>query len=399
MIIGALILNLSLAISYIGLWIIQAQRGNLWRADFSAFYTGWAIVRDGKGSQIYNFELETQYQQNILGGRSFAEGLLPFNNPPHVALIFAPLAYLSLKNSYMVWTLIQIGLFAYLFWLLNKLSADWTSEERRMLLITAAALPSVLINFLLGAYSLLMLISLLQYTEALRRDRPIQVGLWFTIGMIKPQVMLLPGAILLAARRWRAFLACLFGTTGLFLISSMILDWKIWPDYLSQLRSTSNFFGSYGIDPRSMYNFRGTLALLMGTKHAAVINLISSLALIGSIIFIFWLWRGAWRPESHGFSLRMALTLILGSFFSLHANPQDGLFLIAPAVYFYNYLHRSNLPQRAYATFIVLCPLLFLISEFTIGSKLGIRFPVLAMIVLLMWITISLWKERIHGNR
>jgi len=32
----ALVINVSLAISYIGLWVIQMQRGNLWRADFRA---------------------------------------------------------------------------------------------------------------------------------------------------------------------------------------------------------------------------------------------------------------------------------------------------------------------------------------------------------------------------
>jgi hypothetical protein len=284
---GALILNLSLAISYVGLWIIQAQQGNLWRADFSAFYTSWVMVHDGEGSQIYNFQLEAQYQQNILGGRSFAEGLLPYNNPPHVALFFAPMAYLSLQHAYMLWTLIQAGLLLYLFWRLYALAADWSPKERGMLLITAAALPSMLINFLLGAYSLLMLICLIQFTDALRHNRPIHIGFWFMVGMIKPQVMVLPGVVLLATRRWRALFFSLLGAFTLFLLSSLVLGWNIWLDYLNQLQTVSNFFGKYGIDPRDMYNFRGTLALLLGKEHANLVNGISTLALFGCVMITY----------------------------------------------------------------------------------------------------------------
>jgi hypothetical protein len=394
MVLGVFILNTSLAISYIGLWVIQAQRGNLWRADFSAFYTSWVMVRDGKSSQIYDFNVEKQYQWDLLGERSFAEGLLPFNNPPHVALVFAPLAYLPLSSAFMVWTLIQVVLLVWLFWLLYKLAANWSPFERGILLITSAALPSMLINFLLGAYSLLMLICILQFINAYRNNRPWTIGLWFLVGLIKPQVMVLPGVLLLAVRRWRALFVCFLGSAALFLVSSLALGWNTWPDYLRQLKTVSSFFGVYGIDPRDMYNFRGMLAILMGKEQATAINLISTLALIGSIVFIVWLWRGSWQPESPVFSLRLALTLILGLLFSPHVNPQDGVLLIPPAALFYDYLYRRGLPRRVYAGFVTLCPWIFLVSEFTIGGSLGIRMPVLVMIGLTCWMCIALVGEK-----
>jgi hypothetical protein len=383
---AVLILNSGLALSYIGLWAITARQGQFWRADFSAYYTGWAMVRDGKGSQIYNFDLESQYQRNILGGRSFAEGLLPFNNPPHVALVFVPLSYLSLQQAYMAWTLIQAGLFIYLSWILYKLAKNWSPGERGMLLITAAALPSMLINYLLGAYSLLMLICLLQFTDCLRRNRPIKVGCWFMIGMLKPQVLVLPGVVLLAARRWRALFFSLLGIFTLFLLSSLVLGWNTWPDFLHQLQAVTNFFGKYGIDPRDMYNFRGTLALLLGIEHANLINGLSILALFGCVMITIGLWKEAWQPDHPDFKLRMALTLSIGSLFNLHANPQDGLLLIAPATLFYDYLQSQGLSRQACATFLTLCPITFLVYEFTVGSRLGFHLPVLAVIVLTIWI-------------
>jgi len=396
---GVLIINLSLGISYIGLWAIQLQKGNLWRADFSAFYTSWTMVKDGKGSQIYNFDLEKQYQKEILGGRSFAEGLLPFNNPPHVALILAPLAFLSLSNAYYVWTLIQVIILIGLFWLLLRLAASWLPKERIMLLITASALPFMLIDFMLGAFSLLMLVCIMQYIQALRRNQPVSLSIWFTVGLIKPQVMVLPGILLLAARRWREALGCLLGSLLVFLSSSLALGWNTWFDYLGQLKTISGFFGKYGITPADMYNFRGFLALLLGKEHASFINIVSIIVWIGSIIVICWLWNGPWEPALPGFELKMALTLTLGAFFNLHANPQDGRLLIAPAALFYDYLQRNNIPRRAYSCFLVLCPLISLVSEFTFGIKLGVRIPVLLILILLVWIIIAFIKVRQHGER
>ena len=97
---AVLILNTGLALSYIGLWAITARQGQFWRADFSAYYTGWAIVRDGLGNQLYDLDLQTRYQQTILEGRSFSDGLLPFTYPPHMALYFSPLAQMRATISF-----------------------------------------------------------------------------------------------------------------------------------------------------------------------------------------------------------------------------------------------------------------------------------------------------------
>ena len=100
-----------------------------------------------------------------------------------------------------------------------------------------------------------------------------------------------------------------------------------------------------------------------------------------------------------GFDLRMAFTILLGLFFNLYLFPQDSLLLALPAILFYNYLRRRELPYRAYAAFALCCPAVFLIAEFTIGSKLGLRIPVWAIMILLVWMAFTLWKESKHGSR
>lgn len=148
-----------------------------------------------------------------------------------------------------------------------------------------------------------------------------------------------------------------------------------------------------------MYNFKGVLTGILGASHGALINGLSWAALAGSMLLTLWIWRGSWAPGDASFDLRMAFTLLSGMFFNLYLFPQDSLLLILPVILFYNYLRQRGLPIRLYSTFILLCPVILLISEFSIGDKLGIRIPVVAMIILLGWMSYALWKESRNDSR
>jgi hypothetical protein len=177
------------------------------------------------------------------------------------------------------------------------------------------------------------------------------------------------------------------------------LGWRIWLDFLNMLRSLNNLYGVMGMEPTGMYNFKGVLTSILGASHGALINSLSWAALAGSMLLTLWIWRGSWAPDDPSFDLRMAYSLLLGLFFNLYLFPQDSLLLVLPAILFYNYLRRRALPVRWYAAFILLCPSLFLVSEFTIGNRLGLHIPVLAMVILLGWMTYALWKESRNDSR
>jgi hypothetical protein len=396
---AVLILNSGLALSYIGLWAITARQGQFWRADFSAFYTGWSIVRDGFGNQLYDLDLQTRYQRIILEGRSFSDGLLPFTYPPHMALYFSPLARTSRPSAFLLWTLGECALLVWLILLLQDFTRSWQPIDRWLALNGVLSLPAVLYNFLLGAFSLFLLICLWQFYLALKNNREGQSGIWLAAGLIKPQNILLPGVLLLGARRWKALAGVVLVAIFIFTTCSAALGWHIWLDFLNLLRSLNSMYGTMGMEPTSMYNFKGVLTSILGANRGNWINGLSWAALVGSILFTLWIWRGVWTAREAAFDLKMALTLLLGLFFNLYLFPQDSLLLVLPAILFYNYLRRRELPYRWYAAFVLLCPSVFLVSEFTIGDELGIRVPVLAIIVLLVWITHAIWKESRNDGR
>jgi hypothetical protein len=319
---------------------------------------------------------------------------LPYVNPPHLTIPFVPLSILPRPTAFLVWALVQVMLLLWLLWLLNDLARSWEVHERWLLLSAVTAFSPLMSTFLIGAFSLLLTICLLQFYRALKHGHQARAGLWLVLGTIKPQAVVLPAVVLLAARRWRALLSALLAGGALALVSALALGWQIWPDYLRLLRTHTGLFDAFNVAPATMHNFKGTLTLILGNEQSSLINQISYLALAASIAVTWWVWRNRWQPDDPDFELKTAFTLLLGSLFGVHVNPQDSLLLIVPAALFYDYLHQRHLPRRAFAAFALVCPFIIFVSEYTIGGSLKIRAPVMAMIVLLIWMGKAYYDER-----
>jgi hypothetical protein len=361
---------------------MTAVQGNFWRGDFTAYYTGWSLLRDGHTDRLYDIELQTQYQQEILEGQRFKGGVLPYINPPHAAIPFLPLAWLPRSTAFWIWSLGQCGLLVWLLVLLRRITRAWDAHERHLMMSAVVAFPPLFTTFLLGTFSLFMCVCVVQYYVSLKERRETRGGLWLALGSVKPQLMLMPGFVVLGARRWKALGSGIAILLVFIAISLIFPGWQSWQGFFRIIGTIAAAFDSLGNVPADMYNLKGTLTLLAGNVQHTFINLISTGALLGVIVATLLLWRGSWNPESAVFDLRLSFTLLLGLIFSPHLHQHDALVLVVPAVLFYAYLRQRGVPRRAYAAFLLLCPLLFLVAEFTVNGALGIRIPVLAMGVL-----------------
>jgi len=388
----ALCLNIALSLSYVGLWLASYQQGLAWYSDFSAFYTGWTMVGDGQGARLYDMELQARYQRQLLEGRSLRDGFLPYVNPPHATIPFVPLSWLAHPTAYLAWTLGEMALLIWLLFLLWQVALPWRRHERLILLSAALAFPPLMITFVLGTFSLYMTVCLLQCYLTLKRAREIETGLWIALGTTKPQLMLVPSLMLLGARRWRALGTALLLIGILVVLSGLALGWQSWVGFVEALRFVNGLFGRY-VYPESMYNFRGTLTLLLGNQQGVLINMLSTVALAVAAVVVLWIWRGRWRPDHPSFELRVALTMLVGALFLPHFYAYDGLSLVVPAALFYAYLRQRDLPRYAYAVFVLCCVPLLLVSEFVVKGRLGIQPPVVAMVVLGVWMVRALARE------
>jgi Glycosyltransferase family 87 len=390
---GALLLNSALALFYVVLWIGLARQGAFWKADFTAYYTAGSIVRDGQSARLYDLGVQQRYQQQILAGRTFADGVLLFVNPPHAAILFTPLAALPLSTAFFVWTGAQVLLLAWLVRRLLRLSAEWTSRERWLLVATVLAFPPLLFTFQLGALSLFMLVCVFETYVSLKRADEVSAGLWLALATLKPQAMLLPILILPAARRWIAAASFALAFAAAVIVSSGLLGWRVWLDFRRLIGVVSQLFDANGIVPAEMYNLKGTLTLLLGNEQRSLINGLSAGALTVAAGAVLVVWLRAARPDDSRFELRVSLTVLLGTLFSLHLYPHDALLLVAPAVLCYSYLRERSPSWRAYVALLATCPLWFALSESFVGEALRIRIPVIAMVAMTTWTARTLYRR------
>ncbi|HEY7066428.1 MAG TPA: glycosyltransferase family 87 protein [Chloroflexota bacterium] len=387
---AALTFNLCLSAGYVGLWLMLAAQGEFWRADFTGYYTGWLMVADGQGPRLYDVLLQTVYQQATLAGRSFVDGVLPFNYPPYTALPFVPVTLLPLGPAFWAWTAGELALLGVLLRTLWRYTAAWSTSERAILVSGVLAFPPLLWTLQQGAFSLFITLCVLQWYLALKQGHDGRAGAWLAGGLIKPQLIVLPVLMLLVGRRWRAVLVLGAIAALLVLPSLLVLGIPAWIDYLGMVRRMSNLFGAFGINPGDMLNVRGLLAALLGSAHAATINLVTAVVLVGAIVVTAALWRGPWRPQESEFDLRVALTIALGLVTSPYLYPHDALVLIVPVTLAYGYLRAHNLPRRVFAVCVLANPVVFLVSELGLRGVLPVRLGFVAIVVLTVWLAHAL---------
>lgn len=379
--------NGGLALASLGLWTKFFLQGRSWRADFTVFYTGWRMVTDGLGRGLYDFELQTATQQQILGGRHLVGGLLPFNYPPHVALLFTPLAYLSLDGAYLVWSGLQLMVLTWLCWMLwRHLRAEGVEGRSRLLVIcTAVAVPAVSATLALGAFSTFMLLCLLSFVLTLRRDDDLQAGVWVALMTLKPQVAVIPALVLVAARRWKAVGAATICGLAVFATTTLVLGPRVWVGFVGAVSKTYAAGPSLGVTPSAMRNLRGLLVVLFGDAAIQAVSTISLLAFLFSLLLVVWLWSSNVAKDLD-FDLRMSATLLLGILFNLHVNPQDSVMLAGPVLFFWHYLRRTGRGTRPLVLVALICPSLFWVTERALHLPLASQTPTIAMVILGIWI-------------
>ncbi|WP_376790009.1 glycosyltransferase family 87 protein [Thermoflexus sp.] len=388
-----LAVHLGLALGYIGLALMAFARGETWRADFTAHYTGARMVWEGQGAALYNREAQAQRQQELLGGRYLYDGLLPYIRPPFVAIALSPLATLSLEEAFAIWTLFNLLLWAGFLWDLSRWARPWGAAARAFTVSAVAALPGVLFTLLLGTFTIWSLATLWAFYRALRRGREEWAGFFLALASAHPQAALFPALLLVAARRWKALAVFLASGLWLAIASAAILGVGIWMDYLRVLREVAITFGRHGINPEVMINLKGMLARIyppIGGDRGMWINGLSALGLAIGAFATVMLWRRPWRPGKPDFDLRFGVTFAMGLFLSPHANPQDGLLIALPGVLVYRFLQIPSrarpMMRQAFEWIAIAFPGLWLAERFIIGSNMSVPFGTIALIVTGFWL-------------
>jgi Glycosyltransferase family 87 len=383
--------NFGIGLSYLPVFAVLVLTGRTRGADFTALYTGWKIVLEGHGSQLYDPTIQAEVQRRILGGETFASGLSVFVNPPHMVLPYAPLGLLPLDVAFLVWTGIQaLLLTAIIAMLLRGVAQDWARLERLGLIGAFVAFPPLAIAFSQGAFALVVVAGVVGTVVAMDGGRDARAGGLLAIASVKPQGMFGMAIAGLLSRRPAALAAFVGWGLGLVVVATAVLGPAIWGSYLSFLGTYTSSFDRLSANPSVMWNLRGTLALLMGSENGAAVNGLSFLGFVIGVIAIAWLWRRGWaRRVDQGHTdgdtaLRIALTITLTLLLSPHLNPHDDTLAAIAVAFAYGAL-RGTTGGRVVAIGAMLAPAAILVVNGIAAdapTTLPIRLPTVLLVAL-----------------
>jgi hypothetical protein len=290
--------------------------------DFPDFYCAARMLAAGHGPQLYDADLQRQYQARYAG----RVGTL-YIHPPFEAAIYLAVAWLPLRYAYLLWSLLNLTFLGVGVRLLAKEILPW--DWRLSLGVSLTFVPTLLC-FLQGQDSLLLLLLVVLSFSALRHSRGFAAGCWLGLALFKFQLAL-PLALVLVvtqSRNVRTGLVKGFSLAALALaaLSVAISGWSlflVYPKFLLHLKAQP----FAGIVPQAMANFRGLIYLLFHSDQSsgAVISL--SILCAAALIMTLVGWRKMGRNNNNdnkdNFDLAFANSVTFALLVSYHLNPHD----------------------------------------------------------------------------
>ncbi|MDB4980159.1 MAG: hypothetical protein JWM82_911 [Myxococcales bacterium] len=298
------------------------------QTDFTAFFSGWWLILHGRGAELYDVVAQQTAQHAIIGDHEFPSGLLAFLHPPHAALAGLPLGLVAERfgepAAFRLWTTINFALLARLARDLSRLLSLKTFDERALIATALLGSFPVFLTLREGQVAILLALALLGLATATEQGRPLVAAGWLLVLSLKPQLLPLPLALLVARRQGRTLAyAAVFGALAL-LASVAALGPAIFARYLGGLEALQGHLGR-GV-PGGMLCLRGLLVRLLGADGAPLATRISFVALGAATLALGLAARR--RPDATvapaaDERLLFAATFAAALFFSPHLFPAD----------------------------------------------------------------------------
>ena len=365
--------------------------GSLQGTDFPDFYTAARMVSAGQGHQLYDADLQRQYQGHYSG----RVGTL-YIHPPFEVLIYLLVAFLPLRQAYFLWSLLSLTfLAAATRQFVEEASFPWDWEIQ---FAASLIFVPVLLCLQQGQDSLLLLLLVVLGFVALRTERAFAAGCWLGLGLFKFQIVLPIMLVLLLAthKRTRRGLAKGFGVVGLALagISAAICGISVFVDYPRfLLHLQAQPFA--GIKEAAMANLRGLDYLIFRGHYKPWAIAALLLCCLAALFVSLRAWRQA-RSVAPGagsrcskteFDSAFANTVLFALLVSYHLNPHDLslLLLPIPLLLCITLTHRAQLMRGEKWMVISLIGILFLpplhLGTISWGAYAMVGFPLLGLLI------------------
>jgi len=320
--------------------------------DFADFYVAAQIVLQGRGHQLYDATVQNEFLARYSGRVGTY-----FIHPPFETLLYLPFSLLPLACAYLLWCLFNLillipvarGLTQYVF-------AKWS--WRALLPVLLLFVP-VLLDFLHGQDSLLLLFVPMWALAALKGEKEFAAGCFLACGLFKFHLALAVAISALFTGR-RKFLAGFASVAAvLLLISVEICGWGVLVSYPRFLVHFSQL-PLAGVHNEQMANLRGLFGLIFPAMATVALGMTTF-----SSLLVLWLAASSWATSARRASQTAGLALanvVIGTILvSYHLSPHDLVILLLPmALILHHLLTCGDIPAWSRSVFIATLAVLFL---------------------------------------
>jgi hypothetical protein len=232
------------------------------RADFRQLYVAGAMVRAGHGGEIYDYETEKKFQDQLVHPEETA---LPFNHLAYESLLLVPFSMLRYKAAYFAFLALNVAFLALAIAALRPYFAGLANFSRPLPVLLAVCFVPVEVALMQGQDSILLLALCSLAYVCLRTEKPLRAGLLLGFGLFKFQIVLPIALLFLVWKRWRFVAGFCASSAVCALISLWLVGAGQMRAYARSLISMSAGLTSdvqrsiYGISPAQMPNLRGLI--------------------------------------------------------------------------------------------------------------------------------------------
>jgi hypothetical protein len=351
--------------------------------DFTIFYSGGSMLRQGLGKQLYDEQTQYRVQQQFAAGVSIRQGPLPYNHPPFEALVFVPFTWMGYPLAYFVWDLLNLFFLLMLLFVLRPALPRLRSISAAAWLFASVAFFPVFFALLQGQDVLFLVLLFAAVYVLLRRNSDVRAGCCLGLALFRFHLVLPLVLILLWQKRAKAIFGFLATAAGLALISIAIIGWQgaiAYPVLVWQLEQAMERHQT--VFALRMANVRGLLTSLLSHVSKSASDTVIAAFSLALLLFAARKWKTTSLTEFDlGFSLCMIVTVLVG----YHTLPYDLSLLLLPIVLTIDHLlEHQDIDRRTRLFFLV--PL-FLLSFSPLHAFLAIRnghYNLFAL-VLLFW--------------
>ncbi|MFV0281778.1 MAG: glycosyltransferase family 87 protein [Rhodoblastus sp.] len=250
------------------------SRGEPIGTDFSNFWSASKLALMGEPAAVYDMARQYAVQQHEFGPQT---GFYPFFYPPIYLLICWPLAMLPYLTALAIW--VAVTGYAYQA-TIRRIGAGVIG------IVPALAFPAVFVSVGHGQNALLTTAILGAAALSLDR-RPVVAGMLLGLLTFKPQVAVVAPLALLAAGRWRAFVAAGVTALVLALLSLGVFGLDSWKAFIASAPAAKAVLDDKMMSVEKLQSVFGAVRLLGGGAELAyAAQAAVALPVIGVLLFL-----------------------------------------------------------------------------------------------------------------